>query len=297
MRGTIAPPIHPFTPTVDERSRFRSDGRNATAREKWPFRVLSARLGVTGEALAKLGGGSFEMQRPAATASLPLLLASCALFSCSSGDFKSASTSDAGTDDSGADSTVVDTSDATIEAGCILPPAATGAEGEFCRALASYYSRCKHCEDCVQTNVNACISFGTAVSKLYKNAFIACKDDIKCDGDLNTIASDPCVLTHFSPSDLSAKQIEARDKYCSTCPSNKYECDNYFGKTDDAGADGGTAGIGGYVIIAGDDTVQTIINDCTNPVGCNPGAYVLCTLAKFCGPFPHDACGSKFCGK
>lgn len=210
---------------------------------------------------------------------------------CSSGDFQTAPSTDTGTS--------ADTNDSTIPM-CIVPPAATGSEGDLCRALADYYSRCKHCEDCVQTNVNSCISFGSALSKMYKNAFIACKDQIKCDGDVNTIAGDKCVIDHLSPADLSAKQIEAKDKYCALCSTtNKSECDNFFGRPagTDAGADAGVAGIGSYVVVAGDDSVQTMITDCTNAINCNPALYFFCTQSKFCAPFPKDACGSKFCGK
>jgi hypothetical protein len=235
-------------------------------------------------------------------ASLAILFALSPL-ACSSADFTTAG-DDSGTsgDGSSTDSGVGggDTSTNDTTPGCILPPAATGTETDFCNAVADVYSRCGNCEPCRQNNANNCIQFGDGISAAYKKAFVACKDSLTC-GDFAAWAGDPCIKAQLEGATWSAKQLEAKDKFCATCTAQKFECDHFFdlaGVGGDAGPDGGTFDLGGFVALANDTSVQNMIDHCIAAgIDCTAIGFALCTASAFCDPMPHDACGSKFCNK
>lgn len=236
-------------------------------------------------------------------ASLALAFTALAPLACSSADFETASDSgttggDGSTTDSGVGGDTTGGGDTTP--GCILPPTATGTETDFCNAVADVYSRCGNCESCRQSNANNCIQFGDGISVAYKKAFAACKDVVSC-GDYTAWASDPCVVAQLQTATWSAKQLEARDKYCATCITQKFECDHFFdiasGGTD-AGPDAGSGGLGGFVALGNDTTAQAVIDKCISAgFDCSPIGFGLCSATAFCDPMPKDACGSKFCNK
>jgi hypothetical protein len=244
------------------------------------------------------------MQR-SSIASFALAFVSLAPLACSSADFTttnddSGTNGDGSSNDSGGGDTSGGGEGGDTTPGCILPPAATGGETEFCDAVADVYSRCGNCEACRQANANNCIQFGDGISVAYKKAFVACKDTLTC-GDFAAWASDPCIVTQLQSATWSAKQTEAHDKYCATCTAQKYECDHFFdigGGGGDAGADAGTGGLGGFVALGNDTTAQAIIDKCISAgFDCTAIGFGLCSATAFCDPMPHDACGSKFCNK
>jgi len=211
---------------------------------------------------------------------------------CSSADFETASDSGTSSDTSAGDGS------GDSAPGCILPPAATGTETDFCNAVADVYSRCGNCEACKQSNANNCIQFGDAISDAYKKAFVACKETISC-GDYAAWAGDPCVVAQLQTATWSAKQIAVKDKYCSTCPAQAFECAHFFDfGGGDAGADAGSSGLGAFVALGNDTTAQNILDKCVSAgFDCSAVGFGLCSAGPFCDPMPREACGSKFCNK
>lgn len=234
-------------------------------------------------------------------ASVGLALVSSAT-GCSSADFQTAAPIDAGDAGDSGDDTArpVTDSAASLDTapGCVVPPVKLGGEAEFCNTVAYIFSRCGQCEACRQTDLNDCVAFGDTLSDGVKQALVACRDTVAC-GDYKTYFDDPCVRDHVLKAGLDPQQLAARTEYCAKCPSNAYECENFFGKKDpaDAGADAGTAGIGVILVVASDPVAKSIVDGCSGGINCNPTVYELCSAGKFCGAVAPDACKSGFCGK
>jgi hypothetical protein len=222
-------------------------------------------------------------------------LSPLSLLACSSADFQTAD-NDSGTTGDGTAGDTGGGGDTTP--GCILPPAATGTETEFCNAVADVYSRCGNCEACKQSNANNCIQFGDGISAAYKKAFVACKNDINC-GDYSAWAGDPCIKAQLQSATWSAKQNEVKDAYCTTCPAQAFECAHFFDFSGaDAGADAGSSELGAFVALGSDTTAQAILDKCISAgFDCTAIGFGLCSAGAFCDPMPHEACGSKFCNK
>lgn len=219
---------------------------------------------------------------------------------CSSSDFTTAPAEDAADGavalDTGGPSDVGDTSgDATKL--CVVPPAAVGAEGDFCAFEAALFSRCGQCEACRQTNLNACVTLGDALSPTFKAALIACKDVIEC-GDYTTYGNDPCVRAKLAASAPTAAQQAAKDDYCAKCTANAAECAHFFDVGGgDAGPDAGIGGIGLFVLISNDKLAGDMKSGCSGGLNCNGYVYELCTGGKVCNATAPDACKSGVCGK
>ncbi len=222
---------------------------------------------------------------------------SCGALACNSSDFSTApggddvgsdvSNSSDGSDGSGADATKL----------CVLPPAAVGTEKEFCDFEATLFSRCGQCETCRQTNLNACVTLGAALSPTFKAALFACKDVIAC-GDYTTYGNDPCVRAKLAAATPTAPQLAAKDDYCAKCTTNVAECKHFFDVGGgDAGADAGVGGIGLYVLISNDKLAADIKTACSGGLDCNPYVYELCSGGKLCNATAPDACKSGVCGK
>jgi hypothetical protein len=275
-----------FTPTVDPRSRC-DVGADRGKRDDFRANVVTS----NGETLASRP----SMQR--SPLAFTVALVALAPLACSSANFDTASNDTGATDGGGDTFSGSDTTDGTK--GCVVPPAATGSETDFCNAVADVYSRCGNCEPCRQANANNCIQFGDGISEGYKKAFVACKDTLTC-GDFAAWGGDPCILAQLQSATWSAKQNAVRDKYCSMCTAQKFECDHFFdfGASGDAGPDAGQDTLGAFVALGNDTTAQNILDHCfASAIDCNPIAFALCTAGAFCDPMPHDACGSKFCNK
>lgn len=202
---------------------------------------------------------------------------------CGGSEFKAANVDASAGEDAGADGAPA----------CLVAPAGSGGERDFCNFLAAQFSACGECEACRQLDVNNCVQLGDVLSPAFKSALVACKDSLGC-GDLTTYENNGCVRAQLMQAQMSSAAQQAKNAYCNNCPNNHFECQHFFDLT----MDGGTAGFGVGVLTFGDRIDQQIVEQClNNNPRCDAIGFGLCEAVIFCGNggAPHSSCSMGLC--
>ncbi|MGH7328462.1 MAG: hypothetical protein ACREJX_08940, partial [Polyangiaceae bacterium] len=145
--------------------------------------------------------------------------------------------------------------------GCISPPTGPAIDAAFCSAFAAISSRCNACADCQKENAASCATFGDQLSIPFRNAIVACSDEIDCAAFETQVqlVQDPCVAAYVFDAGPSSYQLAAKTAYCDNCAdasvNGAQNCASFFGQPD-------ASGIGTVVLFGSDIVSGDIANGC-----------------------------------
>jgi hypothetical protein len=168
---------------------------------------------------------------------------------------------------------------------CPLP---SGADDDFCAALATYDGRCGHCDDCTGKNLRNCTKRGASMSAAHRAAFIACKESMPCADGASHVG---CVAEQMAKAVPTPVQVRAKDAYCAACnATNPADCAGFFS----VGSSPGKNGAGYTLLLASDRTAERAVTLCSSK--CNPFDYGVCVALIGCTEAGGDFCvDSGFC--
>ncbi len=169
---------------------------------------------------------------------------------------------------------------------CPLPAAVQN--DDYCAALATYDSRCGHCDDCTGKNLPNCARRGAAISVAQRAAVIACKNAMPCADEALHVG---CVAEEMRKAVPTAAQVQAKDAYCAACGATHADvCSDFFR----IGEGLGKNGAGYTLLLSGDTTATRAVSLCSSK--CDAFEYGVCVALILCTESGGDYCvDSGFC--